>query len=170
MRSYDYCNRDGVDPITWERFAELSRGLTESLEACNLDLVVAVARGGLFPATAVAGTLRCEFFPVRLSRRTTVAWQKKITPLLRDDLVERLFRNSIEPLLTGAVFHFLEEFFESADEHLAVIKALMTRTADVLIQFIQAAESRVTEYCVSEGFLREVRNADGEWGVRPNTR
>lgn len=59
---------------------------------------------------------------------------------------------------------------ESADEHLAVIKALMTRTADVLIQFIQAAESLVTEYCVSEGFLREVRNADGEWGVRPNTR
>ena len=69
MRSYDYSNRDGIDPITWERFAELSRGLAESLESCNVDLVVGVARGGLFPATAVACALRCEFFPVRLSRR-----------------------------------------------------------------------------------------------------
>lgn len=69
MRSYDYSNRDGVDPITWERFADLSRGLAETLERCNLDLVVGVARAGLFPATAVACALRCEFFPVRLSRR-----------------------------------------------------------------------------------------------------
>ena len=69
MRSYDYSHRDGVDPITWERFAELSRRLAESLEPCRLDLVVGVARAGLFPATAVACALRCEFFPVRLSRR-----------------------------------------------------------------------------------------------------
>lgn len=69
MRSYDYSNRDGVDLITWERFAELSRSLAESLDACNVDLVVGVARAGLFPATAVACALRCEFFPVRLSRR-----------------------------------------------------------------------------------------------------
>jgi hypoxanthine phosphoribosyltransferase len=69
MRSYDYSSREGIDPITWERFAELSRGLAESLEAFNLDLIVGVARAGLFPATAVACALRCDFFPVRLSRR-----------------------------------------------------------------------------------------------------
>ena len=31
--------------------------------------VVGVARTGLFPATAVACMLRCEFYPVRLTRR-----------------------------------------------------------------------------------------------------
>ncbi len=69
MQSYDYSNRHGVESITWDRFADLSRDLAERLEACNLDQVVGVARSGLFPATAVACALRCEFFPVRLSRR-----------------------------------------------------------------------------------------------------
>jgi hypoxanthine phosphoribosyltransferase len=69
MRSYDYGNREGVEPITWDRFAQLSRGLAERLETAKIDLVVGVARAGLFPATAVACALRCEFFPVRLSRR-----------------------------------------------------------------------------------------------------
>ena len=69
MRSYDYANREGVEPMTWERFAEASRHLAESLEPHRIDLIVGVARGGLFPATAVACALRCEFFPVRLSRR-----------------------------------------------------------------------------------------------------
>jgi len=137
--------------------------------------------------------------------RTTRAWQESITPILRDGLVERLFNDSIEPLRTGAVFHFLEEFVQpvlaqgsfdeivlisgagrqqgnvhydfsdllafvlftgvttSADEHLAKAKSLMTRTSDVLIQFIEAAESLATEYCVNEGFLREVRDANGNW-------
>ena len=137
--------------------------------------------------------------------RTTAAWREKVTPLLRDGLVERLFRDSIEPLRTGAVFHFLEESLapvlskarfddivvisgagpqqgnvhyefsdilafalftgatESPDEHLAIAKTLMTRTVKVLAQFIEATESLTTEYCVTEGFLREVRNANGEW-------
>ncbi len=69
MRSYDYSNRDGVEPMTWERFEGASRRLAERLEPCDVELIVGVARGGLFPATAVACALRCEFFPVRLSRR-----------------------------------------------------------------------------------------------------
>jgi hypoxanthine phosphoribosyltransferase len=69
MRSYDYSNRYGVDAITWDRFEEASRRLAESLELLHLDAVVGVARGGLFPATAVACALRCELFPIRLSRR-----------------------------------------------------------------------------------------------------
>jgi hypoxanthine phosphoribosyltransferase len=69
MRSYDYANRDGVLQVTWEKFAEVSRALTEALEPRGVEVVIGVARGGLFPATAVACALRCEFFPVRLSRR-----------------------------------------------------------------------------------------------------
>jgi hypoxanthine phosphoribosyltransferase len=91
MRSYDYANREGVEPITWNRFAQLSRGLAEHLEAANLDLVIGVARGGLFPATAVACALRCEFFPVRLSRREADAvqhehpvWRVPVGEFVRD--------------------------------------------------------------------------------------
>jgi hypoxanthine phosphoribosyltransferase len=69
MRSYDYANRDGVEPVTWERFEEASRCLAERIESREVDLIVGVARGGLFPATAIACALRCEFFPVRLTRR-----------------------------------------------------------------------------------------------------
>ena len=69
MQSYDYVHRDGVDEITWERFAALSARLAEELAAHNVDAVVGIARAGLFPATNVACALRCEFYPVRLSRR-----------------------------------------------------------------------------------------------------
>ncbi len=69
MHSYDYSHRDGVEPISWERFAELSRDLALRLDAHRIELVVGIARSGLFPATAVACALSCEFLPVRLSRR-----------------------------------------------------------------------------------------------------
>jgi hypoxanthine phosphoribosyltransferase len=69
MHSYDYSHRHGIELISWERFAELSRDLAMRLSAHGVAVVVGVARSGLFPATAVACALRCEFFPVRVSRR-----------------------------------------------------------------------------------------------------
>ncbi len=69
MQSYDYAHRSGVEAITWERFAELSRTLAERLAPCNIDAVVGTARAGLFPATAVSIMLRRELYPVRVSRR-----------------------------------------------------------------------------------------------------
>ncbi len=69
VQSYDYAHRSGVEPITWERFAELSRALVEKLALYNIDAVVGTARAGLFPATAVSIMLRCELYPARVSRR-----------------------------------------------------------------------------------------------------
>lgn len=69
MKSYDYANRQGVENISWERFSELIRKLTEQLAHEKVDVVIGVARGGLIPATAVAAALRCEMFPIRLTRR-----------------------------------------------------------------------------------------------------
>src|SRR5512136_3020585 len=69
MRSYDYAHRSGVEAITWERFAELSRTLVEKLSPYNIDAVVGTARAGLFPATAVSIMLRRELYPARVSRR-----------------------------------------------------------------------------------------------------
>jgi hypoxanthine phosphoribosyltransferase len=69
MPSYDYAHRSGVEAITWERFAELSRTLAEKLTSYNIDAVVGTARAGLFPATAVSIMLRRELYPARVSRR-----------------------------------------------------------------------------------------------------
>ncbi len=87
MRSYDYANRIGVEEITWERFPALAARLTVALAAHNVDMVLGIARAGLFPATAVACALRRELYPVRVSRRvndrvqyTRPVWHLGVTP------------------------------------------------------------------------------------------
>jgi hypoxanthine phosphoribosyltransferase len=69
MKSYDYGHRFGVRQLSWEDFASLARHLAELLEPHQPQIILGVARAGLFPATAVACNLRCEFYPVRLTRR-----------------------------------------------------------------------------------------------------
>jgi hypothetical protein len=73
MPSYDYAHRSGVEAITWDRFAELTRTLVEKLAPFNIDAVVGTARAGLFPATAVGLMLRRELYPARVSRRVNDA-------------------------------------------------------------------------------------------------
>jgi hypoxanthine phosphoribosyltransferase len=69
MHSYEYEKRTGVEEITWPRFAQLCHTLAEALGSEPFDLIIGNARAGLFPATAVACALRCELYPVRLTRR-----------------------------------------------------------------------------------------------------
>lgn len=69
MKSYDYSQRKGVEEISWERFAGLAATLAERLADNKIEVVVGIARAGLFPATAVACALRKELFPVRITRR-----------------------------------------------------------------------------------------------------
>lgn len=69
MKSYDYAKRHGVEEISWQRFADLSAKLAEMLHSEELEMILGIARAGLFPATAVACALRREFYPVRVTRR-----------------------------------------------------------------------------------------------------
>ena len=69
MQSYDYGRRQGVRPISWEEFATLAARLAEDLAAFAPEIIVGIARAGLFPATAVACSLRRELYPVRVTRR-----------------------------------------------------------------------------------------------------
>ena len=69
MQSYDYAHRKGIKEISWGYFGKLAATLAERLAVENIDMVVGIARAGLFPATAVACALRREFFPVRVTRR-----------------------------------------------------------------------------------------------------
>ncbi|MGE5248629.1 MAG: phosphoribosyltransferase [Bacteroidota bacterium] len=68
MKPYDYARREGVEEVSWERFAEMAAQLTEAL-APRADILLGIARAGLFPATAISMALRREFYPVRLTRR-----------------------------------------------------------------------------------------------------
>jgi hypoxanthine phosphoribosyltransferase len=80
MKSYDYSHRKGVEEISWEQFAGLAATLAERLSNEGIEVVVGIARAGLFPATAVACALRKEFFPVRITRRVNdlVTFQRPV--------------------------------------------------------------------------------------------
>jgi len=69
LQSYDYTHRKGVRIITWDDFGSLAKRLVESLARYSPEIVIGIARAGLFPGTAVACMLRCEYYPVRLTRR-----------------------------------------------------------------------------------------------------
>ncbi len=69
IKPYDYASRKGIRSISWEDFASLAACLAEKLEPFCPDMILGIARAGLFPATAVACSLRRELFPVSLTRR-----------------------------------------------------------------------------------------------------
>lgn len=69
MKSYDYAHRSGVRKLSWADFASHARTLAELLEPFHPQIILGVARAGLFPAVTVACSLCCELFPIRLTRR-----------------------------------------------------------------------------------------------------
>src|SRR5512139_3290206 len=94
MPSYDYAHRSGVEAITWNRFAELTRTLVEKLAPFNIEAVIGTARAGLFPATAVCLMLRRELYPACVSRRVNdevkfqhPQWIVDVAPDVKDKVV-----------------------------------------------------------------------------------
>jgi hypoxanthine phosphoribosyltransferase len=73
MRSYDYARRAGVRELSWDDCAVLAQRLAEDLGRRHIEVIIGVARGGLFPAVEVAMGLQTEFFPARLTRRVAGA-------------------------------------------------------------------------------------------------
>ncbi len=69
MLSYDYARRSGVIQVSWERFGELCRDLALAAAPYQPEAIVGIARGGWLPATVLACMLRCDLYPMRLSRR-----------------------------------------------------------------------------------------------------
>ncbi len=68
-KSYDYENRKGVRPISWEDFHGICKGLAKAAAAFNPELILSIGRGGYYPGTLIAHLLRVEIYPVRVSRR-----------------------------------------------------------------------------------------------------
>ncbi len=112
MQSYDYANRTGVEEISWPRFAELAARLTQELAAFNVEVVVGIARAGLFPATAAACALRRELYPVRVTRR------------LNDEVVhaQPVWKVDVSPEVAGKVVAVVDELADTG-ETLALVTA-----------------------------------------------
>jgi hypoxanthine phosphoribosyltransferase len=94
MQSYDYAHRKGIEEITWEQFGRLSATLAEQLSQARVDVIVGIARAGLFPATAMACALRRELYPVRVTRRVNdvvtyehPAWKVDVSPDVKGKIV-----------------------------------------------------------------------------------
>ncbi|OGO50940.1 MAG: hypothetical protein A2148_02260 [Chloroflexi bacterium RBG_16_68_14] len=104
-RSYDYAARKGIREVSWEEFAALSAQLAEALARRKVDTVIGVARAGLFPATAVACALRCELYPVRITRR------------LHDEVVydSPVWKVPVSHLVAGKVVAVVDEIADTGE-------------------------------------------------------
>lgn len=49
MNSYDYQNRKGIRKISWDEFQELCQKFTKQVSEIDFDLIIGVAKDGLFP-------------------------------------------------------------------------------------------------------------------------
>lgn len=124
MQSYDYAHRQGVIDITWPEFARLAASLAEKLAAYRPEVIVGVARAGLFPATSVAGMLRCELFPVRLTRRLhdRVIYEKPVWKVLPS------------PEVTGKVAAVVDEIADSGETLALAADAVLAAGASQVIR------------------------------------
>ena len=105
MKSYDYSQRKGVEEITWDEFGRLAATLAERLATEEIEMVVGIARAGLFPATAVACALRKELFPVRITRRL----QDRVT------YQQPVWRVDVSKEVEGKVVAVIDEIADSGE-------------------------------------------------------
>lgn len=66
---YDYENRAGILPISWNRFHSLCKGLAAAIAPFQPEIILPIGRAGYYPGTLLAHILLADVHPVRLSRR-----------------------------------------------------------------------------------------------------
>jgi len=69
MKPYDYKNRKGEKAMSWQDFYDYCVDLAKKVEGYDAELIIGIARGGLYPATQLSHLTQKEFIPVKLSRR-----------------------------------------------------------------------------------------------------
>lgn len=67
--SYDYARREGIQPISWNHFHGICKGLARAVAPFRPQVILPIVRGGLYPGMLIGHMLRVEVFPIRLSRR-----------------------------------------------------------------------------------------------------
>jgi len=66
---YDYENRAGIRPISWQDFHGLCKGLAVAVSPFEPEIILPIGRAGYYPGTLIAHMLQCDIYPIRLSRR-----------------------------------------------------------------------------------------------------
>jgi hypoxanthine phosphoribosyltransferase len=66
---YDYANRKGILPISWQDFHGICKEIARAVASFQPEIILGIARGGLYPATLISHMLQVELFPVRVTRR-----------------------------------------------------------------------------------------------------
>jgi hypoxanthine phosphoribosyltransferase len=69
QKPYDYTNRKGILPISWNHFHGICRALAAAVAGYRPEIILPIGRGGYYPGTLLAHMLQVEIYPVRLSRR-----------------------------------------------------------------------------------------------------
>ena len=69
QNSYDYSNRKGVHPISWEDFHGICKALALSAAQFQPEIIMPIGRGGYYPGALISHLLQVEIYPVRVSRR-----------------------------------------------------------------------------------------------------
>lgn len=166
MKPYDYSHRTGFLPLTWDDFARQSSRLAELLEPRHPEIIVGLARAGLFPATAVACSLRCELYPARLTRR------------LDDQVVRETpeWKVPISPAVAGKIVAVVDEMCDSGQTlALAAAQALELGARQVITTSLVAHSwadpaphlaALVTDAFVIFPWDRQVR-VEGQWVPHP---
>lgn len=165
-RSYDYATRKGVRRLSWDDVAGLARSLAETLAARKIDTVVGVARAGLIPATMVACALRCELYPVRITRR------------LHDEVVydSPVWRVPVSNLVAGKAVAVVDEITDTGEtlalvaEQVRALEPARVVTACLVAHSWARPEPDVVALVSDELILfpwNEHVLIDGEWREHP---
>jgi uncharacterized protein len=64
-----YETRKGVQPISWEDFHSICRGLALAASKFDPQVILGIARGGLYAGTLISHLLRKDFYAIYLTRR-----------------------------------------------------------------------------------------------------
>ena len=93
-RFYSYEKRKGILPISWEDYFGLCKGLAVAISAYDPEIILGIARGGLYAATLLSHMLQAEFYAVRITRRwkdqvvyEAPVWVVKPPAVVRDQRV-----------------------------------------------------------------------------------
>src|SRR5512146_683682 len=65
----NYETRKGILPISWDMFHAICRGLALAAARFEPQVILGVARGGLYAGTLIAHLLRKDFYAIYLTRR-----------------------------------------------------------------------------------------------------
>jgi len=152
--------------MSWEEFVTLTDGLAEALNQAGVEAIVGIARAGLFPATLVACRLRCELYPVRVTRRiddevrfSSPVWRVPVSPEVAGKSVAVID----EIADTGETLALVEAAVRDAGASRTVIASLIRHTWANPVPTISRL---VTDEFVIFPWDQRVL-VEGQWGEHP---